>query len=187
MVWSDQIQVEDEETFATLFQQYKNLVFKTAYLMLGNAADAEDALQEVFLSVHCSLNTFDPSRAAFTTWLYRITVNHCLNRRRKRNILELPLGDVQGHHPSPESQIMKDQALEQLLNSLSDKLRAVVVLRYYADLPYADIGEILDVPLGTVKSRLSQALCNMRKSLGVSMEEEGVLVADAICHQEDVQ
>ena len=186
MGWSNHVQVEDEETFAALFQQYKNLVYRTAYLMLGNATDAEDALQEVFLKVHRALDRFDPSRAAFTTWIYRITVNHCLNRQRKRRILMLPLGEMLGHHPSPESQIMKHQTLEQALGGLSDKLRAVVVLRYYADLPYSEIGEILDVPLGTVKSRLNQALSSMRKSLNASLEEEDALTA-AIPNQENAE
>jgi RNA polymerase sigma-70 factor (ECF subfamily) len=186
MGWSNQGQIEDEEGFVTLFHQYKNLVYKTAYLMLGSTKDAEDALQEVFLKVHRSLDKFDPSRGAFTTWVYRITVNHCLNRQRKRSILAFPLREMQGHYPSPEGQVMKDQILEQALDSLSDKLRAVVVLRYYADLPYAEIGEILDVPLGTVKSRLNQALTNMRQNLGPSLEKDTVLV-EAIPHQEDAQ
>lgn len=175
MVWTNRDQAQDEETFAALFQQYKNLVFKTAYLMLGNPIEAEDALQEVFLNVHRALGTFDPSRSAFSTWLYRITVNHCLNRRRKRGVVMYPLGDVPGHAPSPEGQIMTDQILEQALDSLSDKLRSVIVLRYYAELPYAEIGEILDVPLGTVKSRLSLALNTMRQTLNTSSDEEVVL------------
>ncbi len=81
---------------------------------------------------------------------------------------------------------MTDEALEQALNSLSDKLRSVVVLRYYADLPYAEIGEILDVPLGTVKSRLSQALDTMRQTLDTSSEEE-VVLAGAISSREDAE
>lgn len=186
MGWMNRDQAEDEETFSALFEQYKNLVFKTAYLMLGNPIEAEDALQEVFLNVHRSLGTFDPSRAAFSTWLYRITVNHCLNRRRKREIPVFSLGEIPGHDPSPEGQIMTDQTLEQALNSLSDKLRSVVVLRYYADLPYAEIGEILDVPLGTVKSRLSQALDTMRQTLNASSEEEAVF-AGVVSGREDVE
>lgn len=186
MVWMNRDQAQDEETFAALFQQYKNLVFKTAYLMLGNPIEAEDALQEVFLNVHRALGTFDPSRAAFSTWLYRITVNHCLNRRRKREVPLFSLGEIPGHDPSPEGQVMTDQVLEQALDSLSDKLRSVVVLRYYAGLPYAEIGEILDVPLGTVKSRLSLALDAMRRTLNTSSEEE-VVLAGIISSREDIE
>jgi len=81
---------------------------------------------------------------------------------------------------------MIDQALEQALNSLSDKLRSVVVLRYYADLPYAEIGEILDVPLGTVKSRLSLALDTMRQTLGASLEDD-VVLAGVVSSREDAE
>ena len=77
----------DREAFAILFEQYKNLVYKTAYLMLGETTEAEDALQEVFVQVYRSLSGFDHQKAAFTTWLYRVTVNYCLNRRRKKHPL----------------------------------------------------------------------------------------------------
>jgi RNA polymerase sigma-70 factor (ECF subfamily) len=186
MGWGNNDQGKDEEAFANLFQQYKNLVFKTAYLMLGSTEEAEDALQEVFLSVHRALGTFDPSRAAFTTWIYRITVNQCLNRRRKRRITILPLGETAASYPSPESQVMTDQTLEHALNGLSDKLRSVVVLRYYADLPYAEIGEILDVPLGTVKSRLNQALETLRRSLEPSREGD-IVLAGVIPQKENAE
>jgi RNA polymerase sigma-70 factor (ECF subfamily) len=77
-------QAGDREAFAALFEQHKNLVYKTAYLILGDAHEAEDALQEVFLLVHKSLPSFDPRKGAFTTWLYRVTLNFCLNHRRRR-------------------------------------------------------------------------------------------------------
>ncbi len=64
-------QTGDAQAFADLFHRYKNLVYKTAYLMLDSADEAEDVLQEVFFQVHRSLSTFEPSKGAFTTWLYR--------------------------------------------------------------------------------------------------------------------
>jgi RNA polymerase sigma factor (sigma-70 family) len=67
-------QSDDREAFAVLFEQYKNLVYKTAYLMLGETAEAEDALQEIFVQVYKSLSGFDPGKAKFTTWLYRVTL-----------------------------------------------------------------------------------------------------------------
>ena len=76
-------QTGDREAFAALFEQYKNLVFRSAYLILENVHDAEDALQEVFVLVYKSLASFDPGKGAFSTWLYRITINYCLNQRRK--------------------------------------------------------------------------------------------------------
>ena len=72
----------DGDVFAELFHQHKNLVYRTVYLITGSAQEADDILQEVFIRVHRSLNTYDMSKGAFTTWLYRITVNLCLSRQR---------------------------------------------------------------------------------------------------------
>ena len=73
----------DEHAYSALFEQYKALVYRTAYLMLGSANDAEDTLQEVFTQVFRALHTYDAGRSAFSTWLHRITVNACLTHRRR--------------------------------------------------------------------------------------------------------
>jgi RNA polymerase sigma-70 factor, ECF subfamily len=169
-------QAGDGEAFAELFHQYKNLVYRTAYLMLNNGQEAEDALQEVFLKVHRTLETYDPGRGALTTWLYRITVNHCLNERRRSAPVIVPLVSSNGHGPSVEGQVADDDEMARALAGLSEKLKAVVVLRYYAGLAYAEIAEALDVPLGTVKSRLNQALAELR----VRLEPEGTPDPDRI-------
>jgi len=158
-------QAGDREAFAALFEQYKNLVYKTAYLILGDAHEAEDALQEVFLLVHKSLSSFDARKGAFTTWLHRITLNFCLNHRRRKNhsSLEAVLPPPAIHFPG--AQLAEEDALWRATRALSDKQQAVVILRYYWELPYAEIASILDVPLGTVKSRLDLALKTLRKIL----------------------
>ena len=158
-------QAGDREAFAALFEQYKNLVYRNAYLILGDAHEAEDALQEVFLLVHRSLASFDARKGAFTTWLHRITLNFCLNHRRKRfhSSLEHVSPTPATHFPG--ARLAEEDALWQAARSLTDKQQAVVILRYYWDLPYAEIASILDVPLGTVKSRLDLALKTLRKIL----------------------
>jgi len=163
-------QAGDEEAFAALFQKYKNLVYKTAYLMLGDADEAEDVLQEVFIQVHKSLHTFQPTKGAFTTWLHRVTVNRCLNRRRKRRFSFLSLDEsspssVTSRWPSSESRTVEEEAVRQAVSRLSEKQQAVVILRYYWELAYSEIAYILDIPLGTVKSRLNLALRTLRKEL----------------------
>jgi len=166
-------QAGDHGAFAALFDQYKNLVYRTAYLMLGSQADAEDALQEVFVQVYRALASYDPAKAAFTTWLHRITVNHCLNRQRKRYPLTLSPADLDEWgrgEPSPERTVEQDETIRAALTHLSNKLRAVVVLRYAWDLTYAEIGQVLDIPAGTVKSRLSAAMTTMRRTLGAERE-----------------
>jgi len=156
-------QAGDEQAFAELFHRYKNLVYKTAYLMLGDADEAEDVLQEVFVQVYKSLDAYDPGRGAFTTWLYRITVNRCLNwRRRWRPFVRLDRARTSVR--SPEGQ-REEEGVWQAVRGLSEKLRAVVILRYYWELSYAEIAQILDIPLGTVKSRLNLALKTLRKDL----------------------
>ena len=141
----------DEGAFSELFHQYKNLVYKTAYLILDNPNDAEDVLQEVFVQVHKSLSTYQPSKGAFSTWLYRITINHT-------SLLE--------------SQLAEEEATQQALGQLSEKLRTVLILRYYWELSYAEIVQILDIPVGTVKSRLNLALKTLHKKLEAAAEND---------------
>lgn len=163
----------DSEAFAALYDQYKNLVYKTAYLMCHDALEAEDSLQEVFMLVYKALPNFDPAKGAFTTWLYRITMNHCLNQRRKYRPDQESLEDgaLEIAAEPINTNPLETEAVRQAIGALSDKLRAVVVLRYYGDLPYAEIAEALDIPLGTVKSRLDLALRTLNQRLSVEIDE----------------
>jgi RNA polymerase sigma-70 factor, ECF subfamily len=156
-------QAGDQSAFADLFHGCKQMVFRTAFLMLGNDRDAEDVLQDVFLAVYRELRNYKPERAAFSTWLYRITLNDCLNWKRKHRLPLLSIDDVD---PPGESGIRdQDYDVWRAVSRLSSKLRAVVVLRYYSDLSYLEISEVLGIPLGTVKSRLNQALIEVRDEL----------------------
>jgi RNA polymerase sigma-70 factor (ECF subfamily) len=157
----------DRQAFAALFHQYKNLVYKTAYLMLDSPQEAEDALQEVFVQVYRSIHRYDPSKGAFTTWLHRVTMNHCLNCRQRGRLRRWFGGQTTATTataPSPEEQLA-NEAVRQSLQHLNDKHRTIIVLRYYHELSYLDIAQILDIPLGTMKSRLNQALQTLRKHL----------------------
>lgn len=174
-------QTGDREAFVALFDQYKNLVYRTAYLMLGDSSDAEDVLQEIFVQVYKSLSAFDPNRAAFTTWLHRVTFNYCLNHRRRKRFIALPFDEISPLFKTefPGAQLAEGEAVQQAVQKLSDKQRAVVILRYFWDLSYAEIAQVLNVPLGTIKSRIDQSLKTLRQILekqeslsGVSMEEE---------------
>ncbi len=174
----------DATAFAALFHQYQGLVYKTAYLLLGDAQAAEDALQEVFVKVHRSLATFDPQKGAFTTWLRRITVNHCLNARRRSIPRLFSLADpavdpaaLVEDRPAfrpEELAISQEQATAvwQAVRRLSPKLRAAVILRYYEDLPYPEIAQVLDIPVGTVKWRLHEAMRILRTELAREASRE---------------
>jgi RNA polymerase sigma-70 factor, ECF subfamily len=173
----------DREAFAILFEQYKILVYKTAYLMLGEASEGEDALQEIFLQVYKSLSGFDPGKAKFTTWLYRVTFNYCLNHRRKKRPLTLPLEDIAPALRSefPGAQLAEEEILQQAIGKLTDKQPAVVILRYFWDLPYAEIAQILELPLGTVKSRIDLALKTLRKVLKEQASGKGSVSRMEVC------
>lgn len=172
----------DQSAFAALYHQYKNLVYKTAWLLLGNTAEADDALQEVFLLAHRALATYQPERAAFSTWLYRITTNYCLSWRRRRRLNLLPLewagGTADAAQRQHEERLEDTDTVFRCVQRLSGKKRAVVVLRYYWDLSYAEISTILDIPLGTVKSRLNEALRVMRDELGPLLSLENATLPD---------
>jgi RNA polymerase sigma-70 factor (ECF subfamily) len=159
-----QSQNGDQDAFAALFEQYKNLVYRTAYLMLNDGIEAEDALQDVFVQVYKGLPNYDPQKGAFTTWLYRITIRYCLNHRRKKRMDYQPLNETTVV-ASVWMEVEDNEMLQQAIDQLKPKLRAVIVLRYYWDLPYNEIAQVLEIPLGTVKSRLNQALKNLRHML----------------------
>lgn len=160
--------LNDDVAFADCFQQYKNMVYKTALLLLNSAEDAEDALQEVFMQVHKSRHSYDPSRGAVSTWIYRITVNHCTSRRRKsawRAWIWQRLHPLSpSHAPSPEEQL-GDTAVRFATQQLNDKLRTILILRFYNELSYEEIAEILEIPVGTAKSRVNFALATLRQKL----------------------
>jgi RNA polymerase sigma-70 factor, ECF subfamily len=166
------IQTGDEQAFTALFEQYKNLVYKTAYLILGQAHEADDVLQDVFLHVHRAIDTYDPARGAFSTWLYRITVNDCLSWKRKRRRFWQAISrdehrDALGFAPELSHEQLTERADEILraMRSLSAKLRVVVTLRYYCDLSYAEVATVLALPVGTVRSRLNLAMTELRRHL----------------------
>lgn len=161
--------------FETLFQQYKKLVFKNAYLITGAKEDAEDVLQDVFVSVWRSRRTFNPSKGNLTTWLHRITVNKCMERRRKKNLALVSLEGVDLPETKSTDEVLiskqEYQRLIEAMNALDTKHRAVLVLRYFNDLSYEEIASTVGIPLGTVKSRINQGLKLLRGQLDAQQKE----------------
>ncbi len=167
----------DINAFEALFQQYYKLVFKTAYLMVGNREDAEDVLQEVFFAVWKSRCTFNPAKGKLTTWLYRITINQCADRKRRKQVATLSTEETKDDgFDLPEirsSELPEELSMSRLeyeraikaVNSLGEKHRPVLILRYFNDLSYNEIAQVMGIPLGTVKSRLNEALRTLRGQL----------------------
>jgi RNA polymerase sigma-70 factor (ECF subfamily) len=170
----------DVSAFEAVFQDYRKMVFKTAYLMTGSKEEAEDVLQEVFVSVWRSRKTFNPKKGKLSTWIYRITVNRCLSRRRRKKPALLPLEDKNIDLPytkptkQPEEILVTRLEYERLvkaMNALDSKHRSVLVLRYFNDLSYDEIAQVIGIPLGTVKSRISQALKSLRAQMSAQHQQ----------------
>ena len=163
----------DMVAFETLFRQYEKLVFKTAYLITGNREAAEDILQEVFISVWRSRHTYDPSKGKLTTWLHRITVNQCSREKARKAPAAVSLEEKGVDLPEmkrsqPEDILVSKLEYDRLLramDALDTKHRSVLVLRYFNDLSYQEIAEALEIPLGTVKSRLYQSLRYLKEQM----------------------
>jgi RNA polymerase sigma-70 factor (ECF subfamily) len=143
--------------------------FRLAYLALGDAAEAQDAVQEALISAWRNLGRFDSTRP-FRPWWLRIVLNSARNRRRSlgRRAAALRRAGSGEPGPSPEDRAAHSQmagALWQTMKSLERGQREVVVLRYYLEMPVAECAQVLGVAPGTVKSRLSRALAKLEKQI----------------------
>lgn len=150
----------DPQAFAALVEAYEKPVYNVALRMLRNPEDARDAAQSVFLKAWQNLENYDP-QYKFFSWIYRMAINESLNllRSRKRDG-----GPVDEHLPSdddgPADLLDAGQGRDAVLAAvgrLKPEYRAVIVLRYFAELPYDQVAEVLGIDPGTVKSRLYSA------------------------------
>ena len=145
-----------KETFASIVREYSRAVFNIAYRIANDREDAMDITQTTFLKAYERLNTYDPSHKVFS-WLYKIAVNEAINCVNRRKRME-PLGeDDPALDPGPEEECAQNETSRELQHALRDidlDYRMVVVLRHFQDLSYREIGDILDIPERTVKSRL---------------------------------
>ncbi len=154
----------DVDALAALHDAFADPIYRTCLGLLGQPADAEDAMQEVLLRILDKAREFS-GRSRFSTWVYRLTVNHALNFRRRRSrhaARVLRLGEhepaADGGGPEAGLDAAEDrEALDRALQQLSPEHRAVLVLREIEGLSYDDIAAALEVPAGTVMSRLSRA------------------------------
>ena len=170
-------QTGDINAFESLYRQYEKLVLKNAFFIIGQKEEAEDVLQQVFLSVWKSRKTFDPEKGKLSTWLYRITVNECMKKQhhKKEPVMDLvENARLKEVTDDPVQSIMKKEQYESLLkavNNLDSKHRSILVLRYFNDLSYDDIAKVAGIPLGTVKSRINNGLRLLREKVGVKCQE----------------
>lgn len=136
--------------------------------MTGNDADAADASQEALMAVVRGLPRFD-GRSQFSTWVYRVATNACLDelrRRGRRPVPGLPDLDVPSVGGDPAAAVTARLTVDGALASLPDEFRIAVVLRDVCDLDYAEIAEVLGVPPGTVRSRIARGRMALARTLG---------------------
>ena len=169
----------DTAAYERLVERHAGIAFRTASVLAGSAADAEEATQDAFVKAHRALGRFRPG-APWRPWLLQIVANEARNRRRsagRRVRLELRAADHMigtggaaglGLAASPESVVLlaeRDAALRGALGTLTERDREVVYLRYFLDLSETEMSAVLGCRPGTVKSRLSRALQRLRAAV----------------------
>jgi RNA polymerase sigma-70 factor (ECF subfamily) len=143
----------ESDAFAEVYRRFGERMKSIAFNHLGNIADAEDAVQETFVKLHRAARGFT-GEAAFSTWLYRILVNTCLDmiRKRRRRIQEAPIDDVlPGVRAGATVDDAKRMTLRKLLADLPEQRRSVFVLFEIEGLSHAEIGQVLDISEGNSK------------------------------------
>lgn len=190
-MWVDTVDARNDEelledhlagadgAFAALVDRHMDELYAFLYRFVGNPAAADDLVQETFLQVHLSARSFDRSRA-FRPWLYTIAANKARDYLRTRGRRQhasidtpgfgdesaVPAQTIASGDPPQSDQIEADETRERvrrLVDAMPEHLRAILMLGYYQQLPYAEIAEILGIPVGTVKSRLHAAVTHFAR------------------------
>ena len=189
-------QAGDARAFETLVRKHRTPVFNFILRFVGHRARAEDVLQETWLKVVRSAGEYTP-KAKFTTWLYTIARNLCVDSARKESYrqvssLEAPTAGAEGEQGRPLGEGLPDSGaspergaynarlrpmLERALASLPEEQREVFILREYSGIPFKDIAEVTGVSENTVKSRMRYALDGLRRRLA-EMGVDGDLAED---------
>ena len=170
----------DPEAWRYLVRQYTPLVYRIAWRILKDEASAEDVAQEVFFTVHRAITQHDPTRP-LTPWLSRITYNSSLKRlakTQKRAQTELTMDSTdtfeENNVPTPEDQVGQHQEARQVdaaLDRLSAQDRGLVVMRYREGFSDSEIAQVVNIPVGTVKTRLFRARAKLKQYLAPYFKE----------------
>jgi len=173
------VQNGDMVAYNEIVSKYKNRLMNTIVRMISSEQEAEDIIQETFLRVYQHRDSFD-FRHCFSTWLYTIALNLARNELRKRKRFKFfDIFDMQGH----ESEIAVEmklpsnlpKILENAIETLPNKYKMAFILRDIQEQPYEEVAKIMNIPLGTVKSRVNRARALLRENLKPRMEESNAL------------
>lgn len=181
-----QAQQGDQTACAALYQQHVRPVYRLAYGVLLDEQDAQEVVQDSFAYAFVSLRRFDPSRSAFKTWLYTITMSRCRNKRRRKWFPTVNLADIAewlpGHDPHPERVVQQQGVRDTVLGALREltpKLREAIVLRYFDGLSFKEMAEVLGCPQKTAESRVRLAHDHLYKRLA---DQRDALLEGAFGH-----
>ncbi len=176
LIWLEQARRGDLKAFAQLVAVYQGPVFNLAYRMLGNAVEAEDAVQETFIRVYTKLHTYQPERK-LSSWVFSIASHYCIDRLRQRRGAAFSLDEepvaatLPARTPGPEELAQRAEArdeVQRLVEQLAPAYRVPVILRYWHDLSYAEIADVLGLTVQAVKSRLHRARLQLLESAAAS-------------------
>lgn len=175
----------DQYAFRTLVERHQSSMLNLIYRFIGDIAKSQDLAQEVFLRVWQTAKRYEP-KAKFTTWLYRIATNLCLNElkaSRRKKWIRLFHVDTEGQDrggedfsdesPSPEEMLLtreRDREITEALQSLPENQRMAIILKRYDDLSYEEISRILNCSVSAVESLLVRAKRNLQQKLKTSKE-----------------
>lgn len=170
----------DAAAFNRLMEQHERRMYAVALRMCGNREDAQDCLQEAMLRVYRAIGGFK-GQSSFSTWVYRITMNTCLDElRRKKNRQSTSLDSLldMGWSPSddtnaPEKQAMRSELrrnLNRAIQELPEEMRSAVVLRDIQGFSYEEIAHMLEINVGTIKSRISRGREKLREKMRENAE-----------------
>ena len=173
------IQKGDMVMFNQMVDRYKDRLMNVIGRMLSSQEEAEDIVQETFVRVYQHRQSFN-FKHCFSTWIYTIALNLARNELRKRRKFKFyDITEMQGNETEfavdPEVPSNLPQALNKAISQLPEKYRVAFVLRDVQELPYEEVAKILDVPLGTVKSRVNRARLMLREKLQPRLEEQNAL------------
>ena len=171
----------DEVAFRAVVQLYQDKVYNLVYRMMGDIQEAEDISQEVFITIFKNIDAFRGD-SLFSTWLFRIAINHCKNRLkylsrrakgRTQNLEDTPEGklgqsSIGSSLPRPDKMAMGkelESVLQKAMAKLEDEHRTLIVLRDIENMPYSDIAKITGLKPGTVKSRLHRARVALKEAV----------------------
>ncbi|KGR87219.1 RNA polymerase sigma factor [Lysinibacillus odysseyi] len=170
----NQVLTGDKQAYTHIINKYKNSLYATVLRMMKNPQTAQDLLQEAFVKAYEQLPKFD-QKGSFKSWLYRVTINHCLDTLRKKSY-QVKQEEIQDEQlvnaASPEIIFLKrekNRELERLIARLPEQERLILLLRYANDCSYVEISELLHIPLSDVRNKLHRA----KKKLRTKIEEGG--------------